>query len=195
MKYSIPIKSVFIFSLLIALISTLIYLLFPNSLEIFSFSGVKFISGEVWRIATFPFAHISLTHLIENIIAIAAVSFLAYEFGLKGKQFLLYFLAVSFIVALADAFLFPLLIIAGASLGVYGIIGALSIKGSNFIPKLYLIPLLGISIFFKYFLTLINCPDCPINLPQTLFHFSGFVVGIFLIYIPKKFKSKKRILK
>jgi len=194
MKYFMKINPIFIFSIIIALISTFIFLIIPDSLEIFAFSGIKFISGEVWRIVTFPFTHISLNHLIENIIAIAAVSFLGYEFGLKGKQFLFYFIAVSFIIALADAFIFPLLIIAGASLGLYGIIGVLSIKGSNFIPKLYLIPLLGSSIFLKYFLTLLNCPTCSIT-PQTLFHFSGFLVGISLIYIPKRFKSKKYILK
>lgn len=188
------VKPIFILSGLIAVLSTMIYFSIPNSIDLLSFSGVKFLTGEVWRIATFSFTHSSLNHLLENIIAIAVVSFLAYEFGLRGKQFLLYFIAVSFIVAIADALLFPLLIIAGASLGVYGVIGALSIKGSNFIPKLYLIPLLGASIFIKFFFKFISCPTCDITLKQEMFHFSGFLVGIFLFSVPAMFKNKKQIL-
>ena len=186
-------KLIFIIPISIILISALIFFLVPNSLEILSFSGSKFISGEYWRLLTFSFTHVTPTHLFENIIAISLVGFLGYEFGLRGKLFLTYFLAISFTIALVNSLLFPLLIIAGASLGIYGVLGVLSIKGSNFIPKLYLIPLLGASIFLKYILTLFSCPTCDNDISQTLFHFSGFLTGLVLIYIPKKFSlSKKR---
>ncbi len=188
------IKPVFICAAMIVFISSAIHFLVPNSIELFALSGVKFMAGEFWRILTFSFTHLSSNHLIENLIAIGIVSILGYEFGLQGKQFLIYFAATSIIVALTDIFFFPLLVIAGASLGTYGILGALSIKGSNFVPKRYLIPLLGLSIFLKSILSAISCPSCEGEVSQSLFHFSGFVTGIFLFYIPR-FKNKKYIIK
>ena len=187
-------KPLFIISLSLIIISILTFFLVPNSLELFAFSGAKFFSGEFWRIITFSVTHVSLNHLLENIIAISVISFLGYEFGLKGKSFIAYFIGVSLIIAMADAFLFPLLIMAGASLGIYGVLGVLSIKGSNFIPKLYLMPLMGASIFFKYFLSFISCPSCSNDITQSLFHLSGFITGIFLFYTPRKFKKKEYIL-
>ena len=184
------IKSIFIASAMVIIISSLIHFLVPNSLELMALSGAKFLAGEFWRILTFSFTHLNANHLFENIIALGIVSVLGYEFGLHGKQFLVYFAATSIIVALTDIFLFPLLVIAGASLGTYGVLGALSIKGSNFMPKKYLIPLLGLSIFIKSFLSMISCQSCNTDLGQSLFHFSGFVTGIFLVYIPR-FKNKK----
>ncbi|MFH1592130.1 MAG: rhomboid family intramembrane serine protease [Candidatus Woesearchaeota archaeon] len=189
------IKSVFLISFGIVLVSLFIFFLIPGALEIFSFSGKTFLSGEFWRLITFSFVHITTLHLIENIVAIALVSFLAYEFGLAGRSFVVFFIAVSFVIALADAFMFPLLVIAGASLGIYGVLGVLSIKGSNFVPKVYLIPLLGASVFLKYLLTLFTGSGSYSDLPQTLFHFSGFVTGLFLFYIPRKFKKRKYVLK
>ena len=189
------IKSLFIYATLLALICSIIFFFVPNAIKLFSFSGISFFKGEVWRIITFTVTHISINHFIENIVAIGAVAFLSYEFGLRGKEFITYFFAISITVAIADAFLFPSLIIAGASLGLYGLIGVLSIRGSNFMPKLILIPLLGSSIFLKYVLTLLNCPSCSPNISQVLFHFSGFVVGICLVTLPKRFKSKRSILK
>ena len=175
---------------IIVVISCFVFFLVPNSLEILSFSGNTFFKGEIWRLFTFPFTHINFSHLIENIIAISITSFLALEFNLRSRYFVYCFLLSNFIVALADAFLFPTIILAGASLGIYSILGALSIKGSNFIPKYILIPLLGTSAFIKYIFSAFS----KITINQALFHFSGFVIGIALFYLFTKIKRKKKVL-
>lgn len=181
---------VFIISGIIVVLSCIIFFLFPSSLTIFSFSGEMFFNGEVWRIVTFPFTHINLNHLVENVVAISITSFLALEFGLTGKYFLYCFLLSSILVALTEAFLFPAIIIAGASLGIYAILGALSIKGSNFIPKYILVPLLGLSVFIKYLFSAFSMD----LLKQSLFHFSGFVYGIAILYLFTNLKRKKKVL-
>ncbi|MEK6922985.1 MAG: rhomboid family intramembrane serine protease [Nanoarchaeota archaeon] len=188
------IKPIFFISIAIAFASLVIFFI-PYSLKMFAFSGTKFFSGEFWRLITFSFAHVNASHLFENVVVIVLVSILGYEFGLSGKLFLLFFLGVSFLVAILDAIIFPLLVIAGASLGIYGVAGALSIKGSNFIPKRYLIPLLGVTVFFTYFFGSFTCAECSRDFVQALFHFSGFLTGIILVYIPRKFKNKKYVLR
>ena len=183
-------KQIFILTLIILIMSLAAFFLIQNSLNIFAFSGETFFGGQVWRLITFPFAHIGLSHLIENIIALAVTSLLAFELGLRGKEFIGVFLLSGIIVALADAFLFPTILIAGLSLGIYATLGSISIKGSNFIPKFIFVPLLGVSAFLKY---LFSAFDKQL-LQSSLFHLSGFVIGIALFYLFVKLKKKKRIL-
>lgn len=181
---------VFIIAGMIVVISSIVFFLVPNSLTLFSFSGETFFNWELWRLITFSFTHVNLNHLVENVVAIGITSFLALEFGLTGKYFLYCFLLSSILVALTEAFLFPAIIIAGASLGIYAILGALSIKGSNFIPKYILVPLLGLSVFVKYLFSAFSMD----LLKQSLFHFSGFASGIAILYLFTKLKRKKKIL-
>jgi membrane associated rhomboid family serine protease len=184
------IKFIIIASFLVIIFSCIAFFFVPSSLSILSFSGKTFFGGEVWRLATYPFAHVNLMHLIENIIALLTTVSLAYEFGLRGKEFITVFLLSGIVIALAEAFLFPVIIIAGLSLGIYAVLGSLSIKGSNFIPKYILIPLLGISVFLKYLFTGVSKE----SLQQSLFHFAGFVSGIAVFYLLIKTRKKKKIL-
>ena len=185
-------KKIFIISAILSIIFIAIFFFFPNSQILLSFSGIKFLAGEFYRLITFSFVHVNFLHLIENIIALSLITLLGYEFGLKGKKFILYFFLVSITIALASAFFVPVLVIAGASLGIYGILGALSIKGSNFIPKNILIPIFIISIFYKVILDLFSSQEIT-NLDQTLFHLSGFFTGLVFFILPR-FKKKKHIL-
>jgi len=187
------IKPIFIPPLSIILICIIIFLIVPNAAEIFSFSGIKFLKGEVWRILTFSFTHINLDHLIENSIVLMVVALLAYEFGLRGKLFITYFSLVSILIALLDLFLFPSIIIAGASLGIYGVLGGLSMKGSHFISRTYILSLFGITIFLRSILDFLTKTSFTVSI-QSLLHFSGFIVGIALVSIPRKFKKEKHIL-
>ena len=183
-------KKIFILSMILVAMSLIAFFLIPNSLAIFSFSGNTFFSGEVWRLLTFPFAHIGLSHLIENIIALAVTSLLAFELGLRGKEFIGVFLLSGIVIALADSFLFPTLLIAGLSVGIYAALGSLSISGPKFIPRFILVPLLGLSAFIKYLFSAFN----EQALSSSLFHFAGFVTGISIFYIFIKLKKKPRIL-
>jgi membrane associated rhomboid family serine protease len=88
--------------------------------------------------------------------------------------------------------MFPNLIIAGSSLGIYAVLGALSLKGSNFFKRKYLLILIfPIIIFAKDIFDLYSCPEC-ISIEQTGFHLAGFAVGILLLYIIIKVARRKK---
>jgi membrane associated rhomboid family serine protease len=184
MKYLI-----FILTGIIIIVCCGVFFLVKDSLQRFSFSGVSFFKGEFYRLITFPFTHVSKSHLLENIVAITITCVIGFELGLRGQYFAYCFLLSSFIVALTEAFLFPILVITGASLGIYSILGAVSLTDSNLIPKYVLIPLLGASVFLKYLFSFSHE-----ILQQSLFHFAGFVCGISLIFLFSKLKKKKRVL-
>ena len=118
-------KQIFILSIIIVVMSLIAFFLIPDSLNIFSFSGETFFKGQLWRLITFPFAHIGLSHLIENFVALAITSLLAFELGLRGKEFIGIFLLSGILIALADSFLFPTILIAGLSMGIYAVLGSL----------------------------------------------------------------------
>jgi membrane associated rhomboid family serine protease len=184
MKYLI-----FILTGVIIIICCGVFFLVKDSLQRFSFSGASFFKGEFYRLITFPFTHVSLNHLLENIVAITITCVIGFELGLRDMYVVYCFLLSSFIVALTEAFFFPLLVITGASLGIYAILGAVSVADSHFIPKYVLIPLLGVSVFIKYLLSFSHE-----ILQQSLFHFAGFGCGISLVFLFSKLKKKKRVL-
>ncbi len=182
-------KQVFIISAMMAFISLAAFFI-PNSLSLYAFSGRLFFQGEAWRIITFPFVHVNFEHLIENVLTLMLTSLLAFEFELKGTQFLAVFMISIAAIALADSFLMPSTLIAGLSLGVYSILGFLSMKGSNFIPWYVIVPLLGLSPFLRY----IVAPLDNAGITQSLFHFSGFWMGIGVFYLFRISSKRKRVL-
>ena len=182
-------KKIFIITSLLVLISFVLFFI-PNILSVFSFSGESFFKGEIWRLVTFSFVHVSLSHLIENVIALLIVTLLAYELGLKGKQLLVCFFLSAAIIAFIEAFFFPTLVIAGLSLGIYAVLGSITIKGSKFISKFITIPIIGLSIFIKYFFSAFE----DSYMKQAYFHFAGFITGIAVFYLLMKLKKKRRVL-
>ena len=187
-------KQVFALSMGIIITNSLIFFIIPNSSSLFAFSGQTFFSGEIWRLITFPFAHVNLGHLLENIVALSLTTLLAFELGLKGNDFFCCFILSGILIALPEGLLFPSLLIAGSSLGIYAVLGSLSIKGSNFISKYVLVPILGSSIFFKHIFDMIIHPEYITTQTsiQSAFHFSGFLAGIFVFHLLVGLRKKRR---
>ncbi len=183
-----------ILALVIASLSLLVFFAFPNAVSMFAFSGETFFGGEIYRLFTFPFTHLGRGHLIENLLALAMTTFLAYEVGLRGGYFIACFLGVSFLIALSESPLFPTLLIAGASVGIISILGFISIKGSNFIPKFLLIPIFLLPLIIKYGFTAWQTGFSFESNAEFLFHFSGFMAGIVFFYSFKVLKKEKKIL-
>lgn len=181
-------------ALVIAGLSIGIFLFFPETVSILAFSGETFYRGEIYRLFTFPFTHASSGHLIENLLALAMTTFLAYEVGLRGGYFIFCFLGASFLIALSESPFFPTLLIAGASVGIISILGFISIKGSNFIPKFFLIPILLLPLIIKYGLTVWETGLSFVSGAEFIFHFSGFVAGVVFFYSFKLLRKEKRIL-
>ncbi len=181
----------------IIIISAILFLI-PNSLQKFAFSGQYLFNGEFWRLVTFNFTHINFIHLIENIIALVVAALLAYELDLRGNYFIIAFLLSAVTIALAEAMFFPLIIIAGASLGIYAILGSVSVKGSNFFPRSALIIMFVASIFLGYVINLITCTDCVNKniFIQSIFHFFGLLAGMltFYFYLQYQKSTKKSLL-
>ncbi len=180
-------KKVLIIAGMIAFFCILFFLV-PYSFDVFSFSGGQFWSGESWRLLTFSFTHMNLQHLAENLIALLVVSFLAFEFNLSWRAFGICFLLSSIIIALAGSFFFPVLFMAGASMGIYAVLGALSAKGSRLIRTHTLIPLLGLAIFIEYLFKIFRGE----SLAQPSFHLFGFVTGLGVFYSFFKIKRHRR---
>ncbi|MBW3004051.1 rhomboid family intramembrane serine protease [Candidatus Woesearchaeota archaeon] len=151
--------------------------------------------GEIWRLFTFPFTHTSVGHLIENMGALIVTSLFAYLVGIKKKEFLTVFIGASLLLALTDVLLFPTMVIAGTSLGIFAVLGSVSSKGTKFIPHHLLIPVLLSAVFFKYLINVVTTQAWTgLVLNQTLLHFFGFVSGMLLFYILGTSKIRKRVL-
>ncbi len=182
----------------IALMCAAVFFLVPDSLAMLAFSGSAFLQGEAWRLLTFPFAHVSLQHLLENMMALGIAAMLSYEVGLRGRHFIGTFLLSGLCVALVQTPIVPLVPVAGASLGIYSVFGSLSIRSSNFIPKYLSVPLLGTPVFLMYTINMLMSPAAADGrvLLQLIFHLAGFVSGILLFYgfswVDRK--RKKRLL-
>jgi len=169
---------------LILVISIASFFMLPESVELLAFSGKALFNLEIWRILTFPFAHISITHLLENILGLSMVTILAYELRLKWHDYFAAFFLTGILIALPEGIFLPSLVIAGASLGIYAILGTLSIKGSNYIPKKYSIPLIGGSVFLSILYKYFTSTEIPIiEIASSSFHLLGFVGGIALFYV------------
>src|SRR3989338_6841431 len=120
-------KKLFLFFMGFVLTLIGVFVALPQAVSLLGFSGERFFSGEVWRILSYPLAHVSFVHLAENLVALFVVVLLSYELELKLKEFLLVFLFVGILVAVFSGIFFPYLLIVGSSLGIYSIFGALSL--------------------------------------------------------------------
>ncbi|MFH1682678.1 MAG: rhomboid family intramembrane serine protease [Candidatus Woesearchaeota archaeon] len=175
----------------IAIICIAIFILVANAVNLLGFSGELFKQGEFWRMITFPFTHLDFSHLVENVVTLGIVSFLSYEIGLNKNQFLFVFFGANLVLALTNLLFLPLIIIAGASAGIFAILGSISIKGSEFVPQFVLFPLMFSSIFIKSLFSLFS--GAAISWTMVLMHTLGFVygVGIYLLIIRYKPKSRR----
>lgn len=160
---------------LFAILGTnLAFLLFPNPL-IFAFSA-SFLSGEFWRILTFHFAHLNLAHFSQNFLALAFTGVLAAEVGMNEQVFLALFFIPSILLALLSL-LIPGLILLGSSIGIFSLLGALSIQASRFVPTKVLLPVFAaFALFGEGF--------------QVLFHLSGLFLGFLGFSLLKRRRKK-----
>ena len=173
---------IFFTGIFIALVG--VYVALPNAIELLGFSGTAFLSGEFWRIITFPFVHVSNAHLVENLLALFILTLLAYEFKMKVRAFISLFFLSGILLAFFGGLIYPYLVIVGASLGVYSIFGALTIKGQDYIPR-YILPSLFaffiiMNIVYNYFV--------GESFVQPIYHAIAFVVGAGLFSLGKRAK-------
>ncbi len=182
-------KKLFLFFTGFALTLLGIFVVLPQAVTLLGFSGERFFSGELWRILSFPLAHISFAHLSENLLALFVVTLLAYELELSFKQFLFIFALTGIVIAFFSGIFFPSLLLAGSSLGIYSLFGALSLKEQEVLPKSLFLGIFGIIIFLNVAYTLYTSNDYV----QPAYHAAGFIGGIALVGLTQ-LRRKKRIL-
>ena len=173
---------IFFTGILVALIG--VYVAIPNAIDLLGYSGSAFFAGEVWRIITFPFVHVSNAHLVENLLALFILTLLAYEFKLRVRSFISLFFVSGILLAFFGGLIYPYLVIVGASLGVYSIFGALTLKGQEYVPR-YLLP----SLFVVFILINIGYNYFEgESFEQPIYHAIAFVVGAGLYSLGKRVK-------
>jgi len=193
-KIKIP-PLLFAAALTIVILSLIVFFRFPGYQKTLAYSAETFFSGEYHRLFTFPFTHIGLTHLVENIVALLVITALAYLLEIRGKHFIATFVGASFAIALGESPFFPMLLIAGASVGIMSISGFLGAKGSNFIPRWLLIAILVSPLLLKDGLSLLQSKEHNFTANvEFLFHFSGFVIGTIFYFLFLLIKKDKPVL-
>ena len=162
-----------------------VFLLVPNAIIWFAFSGKSFLAGELWRIFTYPFVHYNVEHLIENALALVVVSLLAYEIEMTAWQYVLAFTASWLLVAAVDTVLFPAIVIVGASAAIYAVYGSFAMKGSSFIHRSWLVVIIGLTVCLRLLFNILTgsgANDVPLDVAlQTVLHLFGFAVGICMM--------------
>jgi rhomboid protease GluP len=177
-------------SLLLAIVA--IFLLVPNAVALLSFSGSSFLSGEFWRLVTFPFVHLQAGHLAENIVALLVASLLAYEVGVTAWQYIVAFAAAALVVAVIDVVWFPFLVVVGASSGIFAVYGAFAARGSEFVSKLWLIPILATTVLVKWGLEVLAGGVEFATTIQTVLHMAGFITGCAIILVTHHITTERR---
>jgi membrane associated rhomboid family serine protease len=176
-------NKILLFALVICLVNVLVFLLIPSSS--FTFNLNLFLR-EPWRLFTFQFFHVDILHLLENVVGFIFIVFIATELEIDFKNFLLtYFLAV-FVVFLPIMLVFPLATVAGNSTGIYGILALCLIKARKLISAKITMPLIAAFIFSLSIINFILCGMCFVTFFKgEFFHFSGFLIGMTLSFMPK----------
>jgi len=188
-------KLLFIAAFAIVALSAIVFFVFPGYENSLAFSAETFFSGEYHRLFTFPFTHIGLAHLVENIVALLVITALAYLLEIRGKHFIATFVGASFAIALGESPFFPMLLIAGASVGIMSISGFLGAKGSNFIPRWLLIAILVSPLLLKDGLSLLQSKEHNFTAnAEFLFHLSGFLTGTIFYFLFLLVKKDKPVL-
>lgn len=176
-------NKILLFAALICLVNFIVFLLVPSSSYTFN---LDLFSEEPWRFLTFQFFHVDNFHLIENIIGFIFISLIAMELDIDFKSFFLAYLLSVFIVVLPIAFFFPLATVAGNSTGIYGILALCLIKSRKLVSTKITLPLIIVFMFSLSIANFIRCGMCFVDFFKgEFFHFSGFLLGIFISFMPK----------
>ena len=160
----------------------------PNRVERLALTPEKV--SEVWRFITYSFAHLSTKHLIENIIGLGLVAFIARELKTTFSDFSATYLSSGFL-SVIPIWLIMSFTALGASNAIFGGFGLITQNIKKFqIKSWYIIVLLIFIIFIgsiiSYFSYGIKSEQFSFAIRQGLAHFSGLVFGIvFFAFLGK----------
>jgi len=166
----------------IAIVS-LLMLLLPASTLVYAFQGTAFLTGEWWRMASFPFVHVDLSHFAQNMLALSFSAALAFELSMSVSAYSIIFASANAVLALLATIFFPETYLAGASFGVYAVMGGIGLQKN---PYLKLPLLFGI-------LSGIALIGLLSQTKSAFFHVLGFSVGSAIFLIKNSTQRKKGV--
>lgn len=180
-------NKIFLFVTVVISVNTLLFILVPDS-SIFMFNLNNFVK-EPWRYLTFQFFHVNVMHLVENIIGLLFLGFLARELDINFKTFLIVYFVSLFMIPIPLSILFPQSTVTGNSTAIFGVLGLTLIKGRKLIPHKISIPLFLFIIFSFSILKFVSCGPCYEEFFKSdVFHFFGFTCGTIMSFVsaPKR---------
>src|SRR3989338_2460124 len=108
--------------------ASLLLILLPASTIVYAFQGTAFLSGEWWRILSFPFVHIDFGHFAQNMTALLFSAALAFELAMGISAYSIIFAGANVVLAALAIVFFPETYLAGTSFGIYAVIGGLGLQ-------------------------------------------------------------------
>ncbi|MBW2966310.1 rhomboid family intramembrane serine protease [Candidatus Woesearchaeota archaeon] len=182
-------NKILIFAAILIIIYSSIFFI-PNRFEILSLNPEKI--SEIWRFITYPFTHLNTKHLIENIIGLSLVAFIARELKTAFNDFSSTYLSSGFL-SVIPIWLILSFTALGASNAIFGGFGLITQNIKKFqIKSWYIIVLLIIIIFLSsitnYFSYGSKSEQFVSSIKQNLAHFSGLIFGIGFFFFLSKIK-------
>jgi len=182
-----------VFVLAVCVLNILVYYLNPQpgSLTLDSESGLR----EPWRLLSYQFQHVSLNHLVENIMGLCLVGFIAREADIAYTEFLQVYLMSVFVVLPFVFFVFPGDVVAGNSSGIYGLLSFSLVRERRIIPLYFSLPVFAVVMFISPLLSVFSAGVLVMRqLQSSIYHFIGFLSGVGSCYIFGR-RSSKRVLR
>ena len=179
-KVKIDLKYV-VFAVLLIIVYGIVFFV-PGSSEKFSLDPS--VEGDYWRFGSYQFAHLNWAHLIQNMVTLALVSFIAIELKTQFKFFSVNYLLAG-LVAILPLWIISPFVALGASAAIFSSFGYVSPEAKQFRVKVWLVVLVILGfIFYKPVFILIGSGEgMSYALKQSLAHFSGFVFGLAGFYV------------
>ena len=89
--------------------------------------GAGAVWSEPWRLITFMFTHDGIGHLLANLVGLSLVGILAWQLEVRGFSFFAVFVGAGILATLPTALLFSQCMFVGASGGIFGLFGYISV--------------------------------------------------------------------
>ncbi|MBD3249148.1 rhomboid family intramembrane serine protease [Candidatus Woesearchaeota archaeon] len=193
-------NKILIFAGVLAAVYVSVFLI-PESAEKLSLDPDK--PSEFWRYISYPFAHLNLKHLIENILGLGLVAFIGMELKTAFSDFSSAYLSSGFFSVL-PVWLLMSFTALGASNAIFGGFGLISqeTKKYKINGKVIILLLTGLT-FMGSILNYLSYgfgEEFMFAFKQGISHFSGLVFGILVFFLlgwakPILKKKKRYILR
>jgi len=157
----------------------------PNSVSNYELSYGQVQAGEIYRFFTYPFVHLSLDHLLKNVISLSLITLSVIILKTHFKDFSLIYLLAGSLAILPVWFIFKFTAL-GSSAAIYAMFGVISLESKKYeLKPFYFLALISGVILFE---SLLN--KSSESFFSFLSHFSGVIFGLVAIKVSEKIKQR-----